>query len=96
MAANRNTKQNKTGEVIKGNFKNAAANLSDYVETDVDMNLVFIVLFLLGFGLLMVYSASSYVAFRDFGNSAYFFKKQITADLLGIVAMIVTVFVPLK
>ena len=44
----------------------------------------------------MFYSASSYVAFRDFGNSAYFFKKQITADLLGIVAMIVTVFLPLK
>ena len=97
MAANRNAKSNnKAGEIIKGNFKNAAANISDYVETDVDMNLVFIVLFLLGFGLLMVYSASSYVAFRDYGNSAYYFKKQITADLLGLICMVVTIFVPLR
>ena len=96
MAANRNTKQNKSGEIIKGNFKNAADSISSYVETDIDMNLVFIVLFLLGFGLLMVYSASSYVAFRDFGNSAYFFRKQITSDLLGLVCMVVTIFVPLR
>ncbi|MCR4791124.1 MAG: putative lipid II flippase FtsW [Lachnospiraceae bacterium] len=96
MAANRNQKPNNTGDVIKGNFKNAADTISSYAETNVDMNLVFIVLFLVGFGLLMVYSASSYVALRDFGRSNYYFKKQITADLLGLLCMAVTIFLPLK
>ena len=96
MATGRNAKQNnRSGEIIKGNFKNAAESISSYAQTDIDMNLVFIVLFLLGFGLLMVYSASSYVAYRDYGNSSYYFKKQITSDLLGLVCMAVTIFIPL-
>ena len=96
MADRRRAKQNNSPQIIKGNFKNAAENISSYMETDIDMNLVFIVLFLLGFGLLMVYSASSYVAFRDYGNSAYFFRKQIISDLLGLACMVAAIFVPLK
>lgn len=47
-----------------------------------DYSLVFIVLFLLGFGLIMVYSASSYEASvsEKLGyDAAYYFKKQATA-----------------
>ena len=36
-----------------------------------DYSLLFIVLFLLGFGLVMIYSASSYEAFQDFHDAAY-------------------------
>ena len=42
-----------------------------------DYTLLFIVLFLLGFGLIMLYSTSSYEANLDFGDPAYYLKKQI-------------------
>ncbi|MBR7089073.1 MAG: cell division protein FtsW [Lachnospiraceae bacterium] len=77
-------------------WKDSADNFREYLETDIDLNLLFIVLFLIGFGLLMVYSASSYVALRDFGKSSYFFRKQIIADVLGLVCMFITIFMPVK
>ncbi len=55
-----------------------------------DYTLLFIVLFLLGFGLVMLYSTSSYEAALDFkGDSAYYLKKQLGATLLGLIGMIV-------
>ncbi len=89
----------KDHDILRGNFGNYndhPISLGRFLETSVDMNLLLIVLFLIGFGLLMVYSASSYVAMRDWGSSAYFFKKQVTSDLLGIVAMVFATFIPLK
>lgn len=59
-----------------------------------DYSLLFIVLFLLGFGLVMIYSASSYTAFESFGDTAYFLKKQLTAIILGLVLMIITANIP--
>lgn len=59
-----------------------------------DYSLLFIVLFLLGFGLIMVYSASSYEAFEDWGDAAYYMKKQLVANILGLVAMIVVANIP--
>ena len=47
-----------------------------------DYSLLFIVLFLLAFGLLMVYSTSSYDANLDVGDSAYYLKKQIFATIV--------------
>jgi len=52
-----------------------------------DYNLLFIVLFLLGFGLIMIYSVSSYEAYADYNDAAYYLKKQLIAIILGIVAM---------
>lgn len=54
-----------------------------------DYTLLFIVLFLLGFGLVMLYSTSSYEAALDYGDSAYYLKKQLLSTALGIVCMIV-------
>lgn len=62
-----------------------------------DYSLVFIVLFLLGFGLIMVYSASSYEASvsEKLGyDAAYYFKKQAVAALLGLVVMVVVSRIP--
>lgn len=39
------------------------------------------------FGLLMIYSASSYCAERSFGDPFYYVKKQAIAFLVGVVAM---------
>ena len=59
-----------------------------------DYSLLFIVLFLLGFGMVMLYSTSSYQAAQDFGDSAYWLKKQIFAVCIGLVAMIVVANIP--
>ena len=52
-----------------------------------------IVLFLVGFGALMVYSASFYSAEYHYGNKYFFLIKQIFGIVLGIVSMIVFYFV---
>ena len=59
-----------------------------------DYNLIVIVIFLLIFGLVMVYSSSSYDAFLTFGNASYYLRKQIIATLVGLFAMIFVAFIP--
>lgn len=63
-------------------------------ENFMDYSLLFIVLFLLGFGMIMVYSTSSYEANLEWGDSAYYLKKQLFATILGLVAMIVVANIP--
>ncbi|MDO4513923.1 MAG: FtsW/RodA/SpoVE family cell cycle protein [Lachnospiraceae bacterium] len=59
-----------------------------------DYSLVFIVLFLLAFGLIMIYSTSSYKANLDTGDSAFYLKKQMLASGLGLAAMVVVSNIP--
>ena len=59
-----------------------------------DYSLLFIVLFLLGFGLIMVYSTSSYEANLNFGDSTYYLKKQLFATILGLIAMMIVANIP--
>ncbi|MBO4899805.1 MAG: cell division protein FtsW [Lachnospiraceae bacterium] len=59
-----------------------------------DYNLIVIVIFLLIFGLVMVYSSSSYDAFLTFGDASFYLKKQILATAVGLGAMIVVAFIP--
>lgn len=63
-------------------------------ETYFDYSLLFTVLFLIAFGLMMIYSSSSYKANLDYNDSAFFLKKQLVAALLGIVCMIVVSRIP--
>ena len=61
----------------------AAVRTSGY-----DARLLFPVLFLVGIGIVMVYSASSALALKKFGSSYFFIKKQALFALLGLVALV--------
>lgn len=61
-----------------------------------DYALLTVIAALLIFGLIMVYSTSSYSAFLDTGDSAYYFKKQTVSTLIGIACMIITIFIDYK
>ena len=54
-----------------------------------DYSLLFIVIFLVCFGLVMLYSTSSYNAQIKFGDAAFYLKKQLFATALGIAAMLI-------
>ena len=54
-----------------------------------DYSLLFLTIFIAGFGLIMIYSTSSYTAQMKFGNAQYYFKKQLMFMLLGFAAMYV-------
>lgn len=54
-----------------------------------DYSLLFLTLFLVCFGLVMIYSTSSYNASRDTGNPAFYLEKQAAFAVLGIVVMLV-------
>lgn len=58
-----------------------------------DYTLLFIVIFLLCFGLVMLYSVSSYDANLKFGTSTYYLKKQIQATIIGVVVMFITMMI---
>lgn len=74
--------------------RNSSRARKSNTENFMDYSLLFIVLFLLGFGLVMVYSTSSYEANLDFGDSTFYLKKQIFATILGLVAMMVVANIP--
>ena len=69
-------------------FRNGRHNM-DYV-------LLVVVLFLVCFGLLMIYSASSYEACVDMEDPAYYLRKQALATALGIVALFFVSKIPYK
>lgn len=52
-----------------------------------DYSLLFIIIFLVCFGLVMLYSTSSYDGQLKFQDSAYYVKKQLFATSLGFMAM---------
>lgn len=59
-----------------------------------DYNLLVIICVLLIFGLVMVYSSSSYDAYLTFGDASYYLSKQIKATLAGLVFMIGLALIP--
>ena len=54
-----------------------------------DYTLLIIVLFLICFGLITLYSTSAYNGQVKFADPGYYFKKQLFATILGIVAMLI-------
>ena len=53
-----------------------------------DYSLLFLILFLVCFGLVMIYSTSSYNAQRLYGNPTYFLERQALFAGLGILVML--------
>jgi len=59
-----------------------------------DYTLLFVVLFLLGFGLIMIYSTSSYESSFEYNDPAYYLKKQAFSSVIGLAAMIIVARIP--
>ncbi|MGC9332687.1 MAG: FtsW/RodA/SpoVE family cell cycle protein, partial [Anaerolineae bacterium] len=51
---------------------------------------------LIATGLMLVYSATSDLAYREYGDSAYFFKRQVTWLAIGLVAAFVAIQFPYR
>jgi len=56
----------------------------------IDSWLLIIVLALLCIGIVMVYSASSFIAARYYGDASYYLQRELMWVVLGIIAMLVT------
>ncbi|MCR5343910.1 MAG: putative lipid II flippase FtsW [Butyrivibrio sp.] len=63
-------------------------------EVYVDYSMMFVVLFLLVFGLVMLYSTSSYDGRLKWGDSAYYLKHQMLPTALGVGLMVVVSRIP--
>ena len=58
-----------------------------------DYSLLAVIIFLMCFGLVMLFSASSYGAMIKYGDSMYYFKRQIAFCALGLAAMYVVIHI---
>lgn len=61
-----------------------------------DYYLLGAIIFLTLFGILMIYNASSVIAFRDFGDKYHYFKEQLVWMLLGYAGLTVFSFIDYK
>ncbi len=58
-----------------------------------DYNLLFLLIFIMCFGLVMLYSSSSYTSASKYGDSAHYLKLQIRNILIGLAPMLLFTFV---
>lgn len=54
-----------------------------------DFDLLLVIIFLMCFGLVMLYSTSAYEAQADFGNDMYYFSKQALIGAAGFIVMFI-------
>ncbi|MCD8332760.1 MAG: putative lipid II flippase FtsW [Clostridiales bacterium] len=59
-----------------------------------DYSLLFLIVFLLGFGLVMLYSVSAYEAQSEFGDATYYLRHQARNILIGLVGMVIAARIP--
>lgn len=58
-----------------------------------DFPMLFIVIFLVCFGLIMIYSSSSYVANLNMGDPAFFLKRQAAWAVIGMIGLFVISYI---
>jgi cell division protein FtsW len=75
---------------------NAAARAEGARSTVYDVQLLFPVLFLVGIGIVMVYSASSALAMKKFGSDYFFLKKQAVFAVVGICTLVACRNIPYR
>ncbi len=61
-----------------------------------DIALLFPVLLLVGIGIVMVYSASSELAMKKFGDDYYYLKRQTVFALIGVLVLIISRRIPYR
>lgn len=66
------------------------------VQATYDVHLLFPVLFLVGIGIVMIYSASSALALKKFGNEYFFLKKQGLFALMGLLTLVMFRHIPYR
>lgn len=59
-----------------------------------DYTLLFLVLFMIAFGLVMLYSTSYHYAEAHFHNATFYLRKQGIATAIGLVLMFITTMIP--
>ena len=57
-----------------------------------DYSLLFVLIFIMLLGYVLLYSASSYTALNKYNSSIYFLKNQLIATAMGLVVMIPMIF----
>lgn len=73
-------------EIEKKHIKHRSQNYFDY-------SLLFVWIFIMLLGYVLLYSASSFVALTAQGDSAYFLKRQIISTCVGCIGMIPAIFI---
>ena len=59
-----------------------------------DYSLLIAILLLVGFGLIMVYSSSSTLAYLNYGTTDHFFIKQLQWLFIGFFLLFIFIFIP--
>ncbi|MBF0099294.1 MAG: putative lipid II flippase FtsW [Desulfobacterales bacterium] len=67
-----------------------------YQSQPLDIKLLFPVIFLVGIGIVMIYSASSALALKKYGNSFYFLFRQMSYAAVGICMMLLFSYLPYR
>lgn len=67
---------------------------NDKKKNKIDWIMIFIIIILVGFGLLMIYSASSYQGQTEKGSALWYVVNQIKAVAVGAAAMAVVAIIP--
>lgn len=61
-----------------------------------DYSLLIVVFFIIAIGLIMLYSTSTYNAYAEYGDSYFYFRKQLKAIVIGLVTVLVIIFIDIK
>ena len=82
---------NENSGVIEGRWGNKKIPLFGY-----DWPLFIATLLLIAFGLIMLYSASSYISLSDYGYSYFYARKQLLVSLFGLLVMAIVSVIPMR